>query len=97
MKEYLKVKRGKAGIQFFSSCGPVVRNLPLLQHDIKIVNDVATQPHGITHSPDALRYWCSMRQLLPQVNEPTDSDPFHLNKKPEGTVNSDYLLGGFIE
>ena len=96
VKEYLKEKSGSAGIQFFSSCGPIIRNLPLLQHDTKIVNDAATQPHDITHSPDALRYWCSMRQLLPQVNAPTDSDPFHLNKKPEGTVDADYLLGGFL-
>ena len=95
VKEYLKITDGKARIRFFSSCGPIIRSLPMLQHDTKIVNDVATQPHDITHSPDALRYWCSMRQLLPLVNEPTESDPFHLERKPESELDDDYLLGGF--
>ncbi|MBT7122722.1 MAG: hypothetical protein HN948_06910 [Clostridia bacterium] len=97
VKEYLRVDDdNKPHMQFFSSCGPIVRNLPMLQHDIKKVNDVANQPHDITHSPDALRYWCSRRQLVPEANTKPDANPF-LNKsrKREDGVDEDYLLGGF--
>lgn len=33
----------------------------LLQHDEVRVNDVAKNPHDITHLPDSLRYFCIMR------------------------------------
>jgi len=97
VKEYLRVdEQGKPHIQFFSSCGSIVRNLPMLQHDIKKVNDVAIQPHDITHSPDALRYWCSRRQLVPEANTKPDAHPF-LNKthRKEDGVGEEYLIGGF--
>lgn len=99
VKEYLKVdERDKPHIQFFSSCGPIVRTLPMLQHDIKKVNDVALQPHDITHSPDALRYWCSRRQLAPEANTKPDTNPFLVRKqKSDGVVDDEYLLGGFGE
>lgn len=97
VKEYLKtVDDGKPRLQFFSSCGLIVRNLPLLQHDTQKVNDVANQPHELTHSPDALRYWCSRRQLTPTPNASPVPDPFGMRKqKEESMVDEAYLIGGF--
>ena len=40
----------------------LIRTLPALQHDDKNPNDVATEPHELTHIPDALRYFCTMYQ-----------------------------------
>lgn len=48
----------KPKMVFFSTCVNVIRCLPQLQHDEKKVNDCATEPHEITHAPDALRYYC---------------------------------------
>lgn len=49
-------------LKIFSNCVNLIRCLPQLQHDERNPNDVATEPHNITHAPDALRYFCVMRQ-----------------------------------
>lgn len=50
------IERAKIGI--FPSCVNLIRSIPLLQHDEKKPNDVAVNPHEITHGPDALRGFC---------------------------------------
>lgn len=46
-----------ARLKIFSTCRNLIRCIPLAQYDDKKVNDVATEPHEITHSLDALRYF----------------------------------------
>ncbi len=46
-----------ARLKIFSTCRNLIRCLPLLQYDEKKVNDAATEPHEVTHAPDALRYF----------------------------------------
>lgn len=48
----------RARLRIFSNCTELIKTLPALQYDDKRPSDVATQPHGITHSPDALRGFC---------------------------------------
>ena len=36
----------------------LVRTRPVLQLDEKNPKDGATEPHGLTHGPDARRYYC---------------------------------------
>ena len=48
----------KPKLQIFSTCMNLIRCLPELQYDEKKVNDAATEPHEITHAPDALRGFC---------------------------------------
>jgi phage terminase large subunit len=97
VKEYLRADEGIPRMLFFSVCRPVLRALPLLQHDARNVCDAATEPHDITHSPDALRYWCSRRQLAPLRSLPEDYSPFQQQRKtpmfPE--VSEGYLTGGW--
>ena len=96
VKEYLRADDGPPGMVFFSSCMPILRCLPLLQHDKKKPSDAATEPHDITHSPDALRYWCSRRQLAPEANTPLDRNPFARREtKTDVAVDEGYLLGGW--
>lgn len=52
-----------ARLKIFKNCVNLIRTLPQLQHDEKDPNDCATEPHELTHAPDALRYFCSMRTL----------------------------------
>ena len=55
IKELLAVREGGAGILFFSSCTEILRCLPALCVDKIRPTDCASEPHEITHAPDALR------------------------------------------
>ena len=58
IKELLKVNaNGEARLQIFSTCREVIRCLPALIRDERKPTDCATEPHDITHVPDALRYF----------------------------------------
>lgn len=77
--EWLKIIEDEQGqktakLHIFSNCVNLIRTLPALQHDEKNPNDVANEPHELTHAPDALRYFCTMYQL-PNIQA---------NKLPEG-------------
>lgn len=43
-------------LYIFADCPKLIRNLPLLMRDEKKPDDCMTEPHDITHLPDALRY-----------------------------------------
>lgn len=65
--EWLKVFDDEQGqktsrLHIFSNCINLIRTLPALQIDEKNPNDVANEPHELTHAPDALRYFCTMWQ-----------------------------------
>jgi hypothetical protein len=53
-------------LRVFDTCKKLISDLPSLQHDEKNVNDVATEPHNITHLPDALRTVLDGRPRKPQ-------------------------------
>lgn len=58
IKEILKAnKEGEARLHIFSTCTQLIKNLPELLRDEKRPTDTANEPHEITHSPDALRYF----------------------------------------
>lgn len=66
--EWLKIIEDEQGqktckLHIFSNCVNLIRTLPAVQHDEKNPNDVANEPHELTHAPDALRYFCTMYQL----------------------------------
>lgn len=78
--EWLRVFNDEQGIptsklKIFSNCTNLIRTLPAVQHDEKNPNDVAIEPHELTHMPDAIRYFCTMWQspmskkiILPKGN-----------------------------
>ena len=78
--EWLRVFNDEQGIptsklKIFSNCRNLIRTLPAVQHDEKNPNDVAVEPHELTHMPDAIRYFCTMWQspmskkiILPKGN-----------------------------
>ena len=47
---------GQPTLTVFANCTELIRCLPLLQVDPDKPDDVLTEPHDITHVPDALRY-----------------------------------------
>lgn len=79
VKEWLKVYEDETGkpcadIRFFRNCVNIIKNLPLLQFDDKKPNDVATEPHELTHAPDAIRYFIAGR---PKPNQPKKPEPHY--------------------
>lgn len=62
LKEWLKKSEdGRAMMQIDKRCENLLRTLPLLMYDENGRGDAATEPHEITHAPDALRYFASFR------------------------------------
>lgn len=84
--EWLKVFPDEQGqptskLKIFSNCTNLIRTLPALQHDEKNPNDVANEPHELTHIPDALRYFCTMWQTPAQQKR----------ERPQGTYTKTEL------
>lgn len=60
LKEWLKPQLSCDGsmqprLKIFENCRNLIRTLPALRFDDKNPNDVAKNPHELTHAPDALR------------------------------------------
>lgn len=69
--EYGKVS---ANLKICSNCINLIRCLPAVQRDAKNINDVAKEPHELTHSVDALRYFCAGRPIPAAVPVIRDED-----------------------
>lgn len=50
--------RRVAKLRIFPGCANLIRTLPQLRYDDKRVNDVAQEPHELTHAADAIRGFC---------------------------------------
>lgn len=59
IKEMLAYEKGvkEPQLQIFSNCEKLIKHLPELQRNPKKPSDTLIEPHEITHSPDALRYF----------------------------------------
>lgn len=56
-----------AKLRIFPGCVNLIRTLPQLRYDDKHINDVATEPHELTHGPDAIRGFCVFWTLKGRV------------------------------
>ena len=63
-----------ARLKIFSSCRDLIRCISTIKADEKNCNDVATDPHELTHLPDALRYWCVMHTAVPKEPDTRTSE-----------------------
>lgn len=73
LKELLQVgPGGTPKLRIFRSCPRIIGDLQSLQHDRRNPNDAAKEPHGVTHGPDALRYF-AQTYLLPEQDEGEDA------------------------
>ena len=68
LHEWLKPRGDMFGnkapyLQIFENCTNLIRTLPALQYDQKNPNDVAKEPHELTHAPDAIRYFAAGRPI----------------------------------
>ena len=79
LKEWLKPIQGEAGtatarLRVFDTCRNLIRCLPSVIHDPKRPNDMSNEPHELTHSVDALRYFVSSRPQPTQLPRIKDED-----------------------
>lgn len=66
-----------ARLKIFSNCKNLIRCISTIKADEKDCNDVATQPHELTHIVDALRYFCVMHTLAPrEIDRRTEEEKF---------------------
>lgn len=81
-----------AKLKIFSNCTNLIRSLPQLQRDPSDPNDVATEPHEITHAPDALRYFCVMRTYPSKKPRKPLKNGFYLPSELEDLGYNDYEI-----
>jgi hypothetical protein len=70
----LSEEGASASLQIFANCVNLIRTLPLLEYDKVIPNDVACEPHELTHAPDAIRYFLAGRPA-PALPKPKELKP----------------------
>lgn len=74
-------------LKIFDNCTNLIRTLSQIQKDEKDPNNCATEPHELTHAPDALRYFCIMRQRPPieehKPTHPINSTEYRVQKNLE--------------
>ena len=63
VKKLYEGAAGLPGLMFFPNCKGIISDIQDIQADEKNPNDCAKQPHEVTHSVDACRYFCVMRTL----------------------------------
>jgi phage terminase large subunit len=81
-----------AKLRIFKNCLNLIRTIPQLQFDDKDPNDVANDPHEITHAPDAIRYFCSARPMNTVIDK--DYDPDNLTPTEKHTKAIKQITGG---
>jgi len=81
-----------ARLKIFSNCKNLIRTLPLLQHDERDPNDVANEPHELTHAPDALRGWCITRPVASK--QPVEREPDELTPQEKHQKAIKAMTGG---
>ena len=66
IKEMLIKDDSGGGIFFFSCCEEIIKCLPALRVDKIRPTDCSTEPHSITHAPDALRGFAIFHKAPPE-------------------------------
>jgi phage terminase large subunit len=64
-----------AKFKIFKTCLNTIRTLPAVAHDEKYYDDVADEPHELTHTPEMLRYG-----LMTRVKKSTEKKPDKLKE-----------------
>lgn len=71
MAEWLKIREdGTPRLHIFRTCQELIKCIPQLQYDKHNPNDCDTEPHNITHAPDALRYMLDGRPNATYIPPP---------------------------
>ena len=82
LKEYLSDRENKPKLYICNSCVNLIHSMQSLLCDKNKIEDASSEPHSITHTPEALRYAVMSRFFV--AEETQEHLPFTF-KKPKGT------------
>ncbi len=86
LREYLAHKASPPKLKICCNCGELIHSLPALLCDTLRPEDASSEPHAITHAPEALRYAVMSRIFPPE--DSIKSDFIFLPKKK--SISYDY-------
>ncbi|MDF2800780.1 MAG: phage terminase, large subunit, family [Anaerocolumna sp.] len=93
LKEWLKPFEDEqeittASMVIFKNCTNLIRTLPQIQRDERNPNDVAKEPHELTHAPDAIRYFVAARPLpsIKPKKRRNGFDPFNRYEQEQSYI-----------
>lgn len=100
LKEWLDPYEDEQGILTASlvitkNCTNLIRTLPQIQKDAKDPNDVAIEPHELTHAPDSIRYFVAGRpspNKRPKLKEKYNFDFEKPKPNPLGKGNKQRVI-----
>ena len=94
VKEFLApMEDGKPKLMVFNTCQNFIDDIQSIQASDKDPNDCATEPHDITHLPDACRYFCISRTMAAKSDE-DKPEPDEFETAEEDYES--YMTGGKI-
>ena len=81
LREYLNPNRGTPRLQICTDCQELIASLPALLCDPRRPEDASSEPHTITHAPEALRYAVMSRFVAHREEDAPDRNFRFLNQK----------------
>lgn len=94
VKEFLApMEDGKPKLMVFNTCQNFIDDIQSIQASDKDPNDCATEPHDVTHSLDACRYFCISRTMAAKSGE-DKPEPDEFETAEEDYES--YMTGGKI-
>lgn len=91
VKEYLRQPK----LVIFDDCRGLIEDMQAIQADENNPNDCAKQPHEVTHSCDAIRYFCQSRSLPAEAaqeeNCAEDEEELYSHFMAGGEISEGYL------
>ena len=79
LKEYLSAREGKPRLFICRNCYELIHSMQSLLCDKNRAEDASSEPHSITHTPEALRY--AVMSRFECFATPVDVLPFNFKKK----------------
>lgn len=89
LKEYLSEREGKPRLYICRCCSNLISSMQALLCDKNRIEDASSEPHSITHTPEALRYAVMSRLQKPEGE--TEKPQFSFFK-PKSALH-DYFIG----
>ena len=89
LKEFLSAREGKPRLYICRCCETLIRSMQGLLCDKEKFEDASSEPHTLTHAPEALRY-AVMSRFEPKAMDKLDNNFSFLKKKSSVEKFLDY-------
>ena len=89
LKEYLSFREGKPRLYICRCCSNLISSMQALLCDKNRIEDASSEPHSITHTPEALRYAVMSRLQKPECEKEKPQFSFF---KPKSALHN-YFIG----